>query len=195
MVAPSRLPWVLAAVAGATLLVLLIVVLARREPGAQPVAAASAPFAGAGGNGAIPDISQMTPRERFDALYNRIMAAAESGDNATVTRFSPMALQAYDMLDSVDADARYHLALLKVHTGDTRAVAALADTILANQPGHLFGYMIRGAIARFQKDDAGLKKAYADFLAHYDAEMKAGRVEYSEHERSVQSFYEQAKKG
>ena len=47
----------------------------------------------------------MSPRERFNRLYNRIMTAAQSGDEATVSRFTPMALMAYAQLDTIDADA------------------------------------------------------------------------------------------
>ena len=42
----------------------------------------------------------MTPRERFDRLFNRIMQAAERGDSAQVERFTPMALGAYHQLDT-----------------------------------------------------------------------------------------------
>ena len=56
--------------------------------------------------GAAPDISQLSPRERFDRLFNRIMQAAEQGDTAQVRRFTPMALGAYAQLDTIDADAR-----------------------------------------------------------------------------------------
>jgi hypothetical protein len=137
----------------------------------------------------------MTPRERFDRLYNRIMAAQESGDQATVEQFTPMALMAYGQLDTVDADARYHLALLQVHGANIDAVGAIADTILQQDPGHLFGYMIRGAIARFQKDDAAKKRAYADFLSHYDAEITRGRPEYTDHRRAIDEFLASAKAG
>ena len=34
--------------------------------------------------GTPPDISNMSPKERYDRLYNRVMRAAESGDQATV---------------------------------------------------------------------------------------------------------------
>jgi hypothetical protein len=134
----------------------------------------------------------MSPRERFDRLYNRIMRAAESGDEATVTRFTPMALMAYAQLPDIDADARYHAALLKVHTGDVDGARALSDTILSQNPSHLFGYLIRGTVARWQKDDAALASAYAAFLRHYDAEMKAGRGEYSEHSRALEDFRQAA---
>ena len=57
------LPWALALAAGAGFLVLLIVVLARQEPGRpSPSDVSAAPAA------APPDISNMSPRERFDRL-------------------------------------------------------------------------------------------------------------------------------
>jgi hypothetical protein len=135
----------------------------------------------------------MTPRERFDRLFNRVMRAAESGDEATVTSFAPMALSAYHMLDQVDADARYHAALIELHTGDVNGASALADSILKAEPGHLFGYVVRGTIARFQKNDRALKQTYADFLAHYDAEKARKRPEYDEHPRALEEFLKAAK--
>jgi hypothetical protein len=184
-----------AGVAVVALLVVLVVMLNRnRAPAAQVGATPAAPFAGAAaGNGAPPDLSTMTPRERFDRLYNRIMTAAETGDEATVTNFTPMALAAYRQLDRVDADARYHLALLQVHTGDVGGPAALADTILAENPGHLFGYMIRGSLARWQNDSAALARAYREFESHYEGEMAASRPEYAEHPRAVEEFHQAAR--
>ena len=162
---------------------------------ADPVAAANAPFAsGAGAADATPpDISNMSPRERFDRLFNRIMRAAESGDEATVTTFAPMALSAFQMLDTVNVDARYHAALIQLHTGDVAGAAAEGDSILEEQPGHLFGYIVKGTIARFQKDQAALNLAYAAFLKHYDAEAAAKRPEYAEHPRAVEDFLRAAR--
>ncbi len=165
----------------------------RLSPPVAAATVAEAPFAGGGDGGAPPDISNMSPRERFDRLFNRIMRAAESGDEATVTSFSPMAIQAYGMLDQVDADARYHLALIYLHSGQVDAAAAQGDSILAAQPGHLFGYIVKGTIARFQKNQAALPRIYSDFLAHYDAEQAAKRPEYGEHPRALEDFLKAAK--
>ena len=174
-----------------------VVVAMSKSNAAPPVAdaaAAQAPFASGGaGGGAPPDISNMTPRERFDRLFDRIMRAAESGDANTVTQFAPMAIQAYGLLDSVDADARYHLALIQLHTGDVDGARAEGDSILKTQPGHLFGYIIKGTIARFQKDDKSLAKAYADYLSHLDKETAAKRPEYESHARAIDDFTKQAK--
>ena len=188
--AGERVRWVLTGALGSALIAGLLIFLTRGAPAPAVQVAANAPFAGGAGpgEGVPPDITSMSPRERFDRLYNRIMTAAENGDEATVTNFTPMALSAYGMLDTVDADARYHAALIKLHTGDIDGATALGDTILGNNPGHLFGYIVLGTVARFRKDDAGLSKAYSGFLGHYDAEMKAGRAEYSDHARSITDF-------
>jgi hypothetical protein len=185
-VSRDRTPWVVAALAMAGLMAVLLIMLVRKSAG--PAAQAEVAVSSDASGEAPPDISNMSPRERFNRLYNRIMTAAQSGDEATVTRFTPMALMAYAQLDTIDADARYHAALLKVHTGEVDASRALADTILAQNAGHLFGYIIRGTVARFRKDQPELKRAYAGFLKRYDAEMKAARPEYAEHRTSLDDF-------
>jgi hypothetical protein len=144
--------------------------------------------------GPAPDISNMTPRERFDRLFNRIMQAADAGDSAQVVRFTPMALGAYTQLDSIDADARYHAAVLRLQVGDVAGALSLADTILAREPGHLFGYLVRGQAAELQGDSAAEASAGRDFLAHYDAEMRAGRVEYREHARVIDEFKQKSER-
>ena len=136
----------------------------------------------------LPDISQMSPRERFDRLYNRVMQAAEQGDVATMQQFSPMALSAYEMLDEVDDDARYHAALLKLHTGDVEGSVAEADAILAETPTHLFGLVVKGALARWQQDPTGLAEVYGQYLAVYDEEMELGRPEYGHHVSMLEGF-------
>jgi hypothetical protein len=153
---------------------------------------ANAGAAGPGGaNGPVqraPDISRMSPRERFDRLFNRVMQASEQGDTAEVERFTPMALGAYAQLDRVDADARYHAAELHLQVGEARPALALADTILAESPGHLFGYLIRGSAAQLRDDSAALEQAHQDFDRHYAAEMAAGRTEYREHGPAIEEF-------
>ena len=136
----------------------------------------------------LPDISQMSPRERFDRLYNRVMQAAEQGDVATMQQFSPMALSAYEMLDEVDADARYHAALLKLHTGDMAGSIVQADSILAETPTHLFGLVVKGTLAKWQQDPAALAVVYGQFLEVYDEEMDIGRPEYGHHASMLESF-------
>jgi hypothetical protein len=137
---------------------------------------------------AAPDISALTPRERFDRLYNRVMRAAESDDQATVSAFAPMAIQAYSMLDLVDVDARYHVALIQLHSGALVEARAQGDSIAAAEPGHLFGFLVQGALARYDKDQLALDSIYRAFLARYPAEQQRGRPEYTEHARALEDF-------
>ncbi|MFN8647151.1 MAG: zinc ribbon domain-containing protein [Gemmatimonadales bacterium] len=134
-----------------------------------------------GGGGAPPDISQMTPRERFLRLHDRIMNAVGSGDTATALRFAPMALQAYGMLDQVDADARYHAGVIHIQLGDYPAALALADTIQAEAPKHLFASLLRLEVGQASRDAAASDRARRAFLADFDQELRAGRPEYDEH--------------
>jgi len=197
--ASDRKAWLVAG----TVCVLLVAGIAYKvssdapEPAAPNMAnvGSSAGLAPGGGPaGPAPDISAMTPRERFDRLYNRIMQASERSDSAEVERFTPMALGAYQQLDNKDADARYHAAVLQMQVGNFPAARALADTIIKESPGHLFGYVIRGTVARFQNDPAALALAQREFLSHYGAEMRSKRVEYLEHKPVVDEFKREAEK-
>lgn len=187
--APDHRAWYLAGASIAVVLGIFIYSLMRGEAAA---AASGSPPPPAPAAGQPPDISNMSPRERFNRLYDRVMKAAQSGDAATATRFTPMALAAYAQLDTVDSDARYHAALLEVHAGDLQGTLALADTMLAKSPGNLLAYMVRGSAARFGKDDAALARAYADFLAHYDAEIRKSDPGYTEHHTAIEDFRTQA---
>lgn len=169
------------------LVVLALVLTARREGSRDAPAASNAQPATT--EETPPDLTSISPRERFDRLYNRVMRAAEQGDTATVIRFSPMAFSAYEQLDTVDADARYHAAVLRLHVqGDTAAALRLADAILAEHPRHLFGFLLRGTVGRLAGDERLLRRATADFLAAWDAELKAGRPEYRDHQNMLDQF-------
>jgi len=138
--------------------------------------------------GQPPDISSMSPEERFNRLFDRVMRAAEAGDTGTVAQFSPMTLAAYGMLPDANADLRFHAALVRLTIADYDGALALADTILAQSPGHLFGYVIRGEVAdrRNRMDD--LTQSYRDFLQHYQTEVRSGRPEYTDHNPVVDNF-------
>ncbi len=165
--------WLLA---GATVVVVVALMIVTRS---QPPVPSTGPVGGA--LGTPPDISQMSPRERFDELYNRIMTAAQIGDQNTVVQFTPMALAAYGQLDNVDPDARYHVSMILLHQGGIAEAQAHADTILAGQPGHLFGYVIEAAVARWSGDSTRLAQIYSDFRSHYPEEIASGKPEYQEH--------------
>lgn len=180
---PRYLPWVFAGLAAALLLVLLL------KPGSRapaPEAAPSAPAEAAPGT--PPDLSSMSPAERFNRLYQRIITAAQTGDQATVTRFMPMATAAFGMLDTVTVDARYHMAMLELHVGDLAAAELQADSIRRADPAHLFSTVIRAAVARWKQDDKARDALYREFLARYDAEIAKRRPEYLEHQTMLEEL-------
>jgi hypothetical protein len=175
-------PWMLAGGAIVLLLVVLAVVLLR--PGA-PAPAAEAP---AGGGAGPVNLSELTPREAADRLFNRVMSAEERGVQDTARFFAPMALQAYGMLGGLDADARYHVGLLSLVTDDYVSVLAQADSLAQASPGHLYADILRVQAAREQNDDAAARRAEQAFLDHYERETAANRPEYAEHPGLLERF-------
>ena len=191
----DRAAWIFAGALSLLLVGFIIYKVSADAPAPQVPAMANAGSAGnEGAQAAPPDISQMSPRDRFDRLFNRIMTAAEQRDSAQVQRFTPMALGAYAQLDQYDADARYHAAVLHLQAGDPKAALALADTILAESPGHLFGYVIRGTAAEFSKDQAALARARRDFASHFPAESASGKPEYRDHAPVIEEFLQAARR-
>ena len=188
----ERTPWFVAwslvvlALGGITYFVVTKGSAAARPDMANAGAGAAAPAAGSGG--APPDISQMTPRERFLRLHDRIMTAADQGDTATANRFAPMALLAYGMLDSYDPDVRFHAGTIHIRLGQYAEALALADTIDAEVPNHLFADLLRAEVAQDQGNRAAFEKSRRSFLAHSDAQIASGRPEYQEHQAVLTAF-------
>ena len=198
----ERTAWM---VAGGIVIALLAIIVWKMLSGTTGAAApdmANAGNAGAaqvsqdpGGNlpsGRAPDISQLTPQERFLRLNNRVMEAATQGDSTTVINFTPMALGAYAQLDSVSQDDRYHAAILNAQVGRLTEALALADTMLQITPGYLLAYAVRGDIAQFQRDSVALRQAYRDFLKAWPAESAARRAEYADHQNVLDDFRKRA---
>jgi len=92
------------------LLVVVVVMVARRGAPTQAVpedGAASTAMAG------TTDLTQMSPKEQADRLFDRVMRESEAGQADSVKMFAPMAVQAHEMLGSaIDADGRLHLGLI-----------------------------------------------------------------------------------
>jgi hypothetical protein len=157
-----------------------------------------APFAGgaggAGGGGQPPDISQMSPEERANRLFNRVMLLAESGKQDSVQFFLPMALGAYAQLPALDADARYHVGMLELAGGNANAALAQADTIGRSISTHLFIYVLRAHAYQELGNKQLEARAYADFLRNEPAELAKKRPEYGAdaHQDALNSFHAEA---
>ena len=87
----SAVPWAVAAMA----LLALIALLAGQRFGGQraaDAAAATPPDAQAPQTVRAPDISNLSPRERADRLFDRIMRLSSEGKTDSVQYFAPMAM-------------------------------------------------------------------------------------------------------
>ena len=130
----------------------------------------------------------MSPDERANRLFNRVMILAEAGKQDSVRFFLPMALGAYSQLPAVDADARYHIGLLQLAGGNAAAALAQADTMQRSNPTHLFIFVLRAHAYQQQGNTQQERRAYADFLRQEPAEMAKNRPEYGEHSDALTNF-------
>jgi hypothetical protein len=151
--------------------------------GTAPSDTIAAPFAGGGGR--PPDISSMSPAERAVRLYDRVMMAHERGRADSVQLFAPMAIAAYQQLDSLDVDARYDLGRIAAVSGDQSLAKAEADTILAKQPTHLLGLILAGNAARMRRDAAAERTYYDKLVAAAPSERAKQRPEYVTHQNDI----------
>ena len=193
----QRMAWIVAGVALVALIITVIVVVARRAPSAAPVPGPSADgSAGGGGQPATTDITQMSPAEQASRLFDRVMRAQEAGDTAQVNFFAPMAIQAYGMPGvTIDADARLHLGLLRIATGDPAGAVAEADTILKASRTHLYGLLLKARAAEAQGNSGAERAALQAFAANYDAERAKNLPEYAEHAQLLQETRDLATRG
>ena len=147
------------------------------------------PAAGSGvGTAPSLDLSSMTPRQAADRLFNRVVMANEQGNLSEALQFAPMAVQAYDSLGTLDADAHYHLGLIHVVTGDIDKVREQVTTLRKLVPDHLLGFTLEHAIAEQIGDEEVAARAAAAFAAAYDSEITMGRQEYADHRRTIEQF-------
>ena len=180
----QRLPWIVAAVA---LVAFIGLAAAQRFGGGRATDAASDAEQAGGPRGivAAPDISSLTPAQRAERLYDRVMAASERGRDDSVRFFMPMAVGAYQALGELTTDQRYDLGRLGEVSGDTRLATAQADTILRRTPDHLLGLVLASRAARLRGDNASARR-YLDRLAKVDrSERQKQLPEYLVHQNDI----------
>ena len=198
----SALPWAVAALAlvSRTALVVGQRFGARGNPGgpvtevldganmqgATPIGPpADAGGAPAGAAPRAPDISQLTPEQRAERLYDRIMTEHEAGRQDAVRSFLPMARAAYEMIGPLNLDQRYDLGRLGEVGGDTALARAQADTILRSRPTHLLGLILAARVARLEGSDSRARALDARLLAAEPAERAAALPEYLLHRNDI----------
>ncbi|HET7565894.1 MAG TPA: zinc ribbon domain-containing protein [Gemmatimonadaceae bacterium] len=198
----TALPWAVAGIA----LVALIALVAGQRFNARPASNAPAAVAGADAPNALagtapgamglraPDISAMSPRERADRLYDRIMTLDSQGKTDSVQFFAQMAVAAYQMLPEQDADSHYDLGRIAEVAGVPTVAAAQADTILQHDPTHLLGLILAAQSARAQGNAAQAHTYETKLLAALPAEQKKNLPEYQRHRNDIEAAAAEARK-
>ncbi len=191
----TTLPWAIAGIA----LVGLVALLAGQRfrstaaasetaaaPGAGAPEDAGSSEAGAGAGVRAPDISALSPRERADRLFDRIMRLDSEGKKDSVLFFAPMAVSAYQMIPDQDADSRFDLGRISEVAGVLPVAKSEADSILARQPTHLLGLVLALRVARASGDSAGVASYRTRIRNAEKTELAKKLPEYDRHVADIQ---------
>jgi hypothetical protein len=217
----ATLPWAIASIALVALIALVAgrnfgLGFNRPTPAPQPEAATpdqpvngDAPFANgsAGGNassaadgdasGAVvraPDISSMSPGERADRLFDRVMRLKEQGKQDSVEFFAPMVMSAYQMMGPLNADQHYDLGRIGEVTGVNGLARAEADTILKTDPTHLLGLALAAHAATAANQPAAARQFYHRLLIAAPGETAKALPEYTRHRNDIDAAIAEGKK-
>ena len=134
-----------------------------------------------------PDISTMSAEEQATRLHDRVMGLAERGRSDSVQFFAPMAIGAYQRLDSLTLDHRYDLGSIAVVSGDQDLARAQADTILARSPNHLLGLILGISAARSAGDTPRAQALERRLAAVASTERAKQLPEYRMHQREIEA--------
>ncbi len=198
----SLAPWLIAAVSIVVVVVLVVVFLpgqtrttapAQGPQGQAPMM--GAPDAGGAGGGGAPGMGGLSAdmRSNADRLFNRIMMAAEQGNEGEVAQFMPMAIQAYGMVDNLDDDGLFHLGLLHLTAGSSDQAMATAERILADHPDHLLGLAVAAQAAEELGDHAGARGYWQRYLDAYQAESGKPLPAYVDHQPILPEYRQMAR--
>jgi hypothetical protein len=141
-----------------------------------------------------PDISQLSPQERADRLFNRVMTLDSEGKSDSVQFFAPMALESYRLLSPLNADQRYDMGRIAEVAGAIPLAGAQADTILQENPTHLLGLILAARIANLEKQPAKKAAFTKRLLAAVPSELEKQLPEYVRHQNDISSAVTEAKK-
>lgn len=195
----SRLPWIMAGVALVAVMVLVLMQTASKSgevasnDGATPVA----PFAGSapagGGMPSAAEIASMSPEEKADRLFNRIMMYASEGKRDSAAIFAPMAFQTYEMIGTLDVHQHFDLGLVAVAVGDATRATSEANAILKKNPNDLLGLTLAIRGAELAKNNTARAGFEARLIAAEPAERKTTRQEYVDHGNDIDAALKDAR--
>lgn len=187
----NALRWGVPAFAIAALVVLSVVRFGSRGTGSAaseetvPLSARAA---------SAPDISSMSPVERADRLFNRVMRLSSEGKADSAAFFGPMAMSAFEALAPLNAHQRYDLGLVALVTRELSVASAQADTILRERPTHLLGLALAARAADARGDAAAAKGFRTKLLAAESTERAGALPEYTDHAADLRAAVDSARK-
>jgi hypothetical protein len=182
------LPWAVAGIALLSLLAFIVGQAWRRDAAPSATAAAESPARAV-------DISQMSPEERADRLFQRVMQYTSDGRTDSVQFFAPMAIQSMLALAPLDAHRRYDLGLLAMVAGDAALASAQADSILSANPDHLLGLTLGMRLAGMRGDSLARRTFAGRLLAVLDRERATRLPEYADHAPDIDAAAREASGG
>lgn len=191
--APSyqALKWGVPAIAIIALIALSVIRYGSRGPTAD--SGDRVPL-GARGVVQAPDISSMSPDERADRLFNRVMRLSSEGKADSAAFFAPMAMGALEALAPLNAHRRYDMGLVALVSGDVSRASAQGDTILAQRPTHLLGLALAARVADARGDATAGRNFRRRLLAAESAERRRALPEYADHDADIRAAVELARK-
>jgi hypothetical protein len=190
VVSGQNLPWWIAGAAMFALITVVGLSMVRPGPRAGPTAGSGAATTG----GAPPDISQMSPLEAADRLFNRVMTSVSAGDSAAAQQFLPMAIAAYDRARPLNHDGLFHLSMLNRTAGNLEAALDNALEIVEEDENHLLGL---AAAAEAEVELGELEEAeghYRRIVEIYDQESQRALDEYQMHSQILVTLKEDAER-
>lgn len=171
----NSLPWVLGGLAFVT----LVVIFAAQRAGQTEATPVAMP------TGALPDIASMSPQERANRLFDRIMRLAEEGKQDSVALFGSMAVTVYESLGALDLDGRYDLGRIALVSNQLELSRAQADSILQQAPDHLLGLILASAVAQARNNAAQHAEFERRLLAAERDELAKDLPEYTRHRSDI----------
>ena len=134
-----------------------------------------------------PDISSMSPEERAERLFNRVMRLSSEGKADSAVFFGDMAFGALEALTPLNLHRRYDMGLVALVTRDLVKAKAQGDTILKEHPTHLLGLSLAARVADARGDAAAARRFRQRLLTAEPAERARALPEYTEHEADVRA--------
>ena len=150
---------------------------------------------GGGAAGRAPDISSMSPEERANRLYDRIMQLDGEGKTDSVQFIAlNMFIPQLRSMEPLDLHLRYDLGRVGVAAQTADVATAQADTILRSNPNHLLGLALAIRAAQFRGDDAAAQAFERRLLAAERAELAKNLPEYELHKEDIRLALAEARR-